>query len=156
MLAMKHVATVALAALTGCAVYSAPPRDFRHLSNFRLPLIPYAAYPTLPAPTVYQAATPPLGPGLPGPTAAALPPSEDPRVYHPYSDADMAAGIAEATGFAALIAAGVPGPPAPGMRGGRLPDFSLNGPDIDTRDKPEPYNCGWGYASMGTCVAPLK
>ena len=137
------VAVSALALLAGCVAL--PPRaGYPPRISYRLP--PYAyryATPVYPAPQATAAQLP-----------ASRPQTGDP--YNPYTPEQMTAGIAEATGLAALISGGEWSPPLPGGGGGRPGPFIS--PDVPSprASPPEPYNCAWGYASLSTCVGGLQ
>lgn len=133
------VAITALAVLTGCAVVPPrpgyPPIAYRHLPNAWRYVQP-----------VYPVPQATFAPGAPPPVSQL-----QPNYNTPYTPEQMTTGVAEATGLAALLTGGQWTPPTPGGGGGRP------GPVISPdADRPEPYNCAWGFSSTATCVGPLR
>jgi hypothetical protein len=142
---MKLLAAASALGLAGCATLTPPGYPPRY-AHHQLPRV--YAYPAYPAPGPYPAY--PMPASLPPAQQAAsgaypvpgtpLGPQSNP--YNPYTQEQMATGIAEALGFAALLSAGLEGNSSGGPStggggtftggGGGLPDFTLHG-------EPPPY-----------------
>jgi hypothetical protein len=142
---MKAVAAaVSALALAGCATFPPPP-GYSPLYAHHRPSRVYYASPAYPAPGPYPAypmpgPLPPAQQAPPPPGVYPVPgtpqtPQRDP--YNPYTQEQMATGIAEALGLAALLSTGL-GATSTGSGGtftgggGGLPDFTLHG-------EPPPY-----------------